>query len=129
MNRFFYKYIGLFSILCFMFCLFPIQEYQVCAKENTTVNVQNKIIKAGNYTLECGKYKGYETDYDYASQKPFDKEIIATLTKKEIIINGIAEKYKVKGNKLYIGKQEMYEVTGNNKMLMLAGGGVKFEHE
>ena len=129
MNKFFCRYICLLLILGFMFCSFPIPDYQVCAKDNAAVNVHNKKIKVGGYTLECGKYKGYEIDYDYSSQKPYEKEVIAQLKRNEITINGITTKFKVKGNKLYIGKQEMYEVTGNNKLLMLAGGGIKFEYE
>ncbi len=98
---------------------------QVFAEDNT----QKVCIKAGGYTLECGKYKGYEADYNHKTKKPFKKLVVAEIGKNKITINGITTKLKVKGNKLYIGKNEMYEIIGNNKLLMLAGGGITFEHE
>ena len=58
-----------------------------------------------------------------------EKEVFATLTKNKIIINGLPTKYKIKNNKLYVNNIAMYEIIGNNKLLMLAGGGIIFEHE
>ena len=100
---------------------------RVFAKDN--VQTQKVCIKADGYTLECGKYKGYETDYNHETKKPFKKLVTAEIGKNKITINGITTKLKVKGNKLYIKKTEMYELIGNNKLLMLAGGGIVFEHE
>ena len=123
MYRLFYRFFVLTFV--FIFTPFLLQGYQVCAKDNTKIN----IIKTDKYTLEYGNYKGFEIDYDYAKQKAYQKEVHAILSKNKITINGISEKFKVKGNKLYINKTEMYEVIGNNKLLMLAGGGIIFEHE
>ena len=107
--------------------LFPmiINSYAVFAKDN----MQKICIKVNGYVLECGIYKGYETDYNHKTQKPFKKLVAAEIGKNKITINGITTKLKVKGSKLYIGKNEMYEIIDNNKFLMLAGGGIIFEHE
>ena len=110
--------------LFFVFLTVPAAACPFFNKDNTA---KSCVIKAENYTLECGTYRGYETDYDYKAQKPFKKEVIADISKNKITINGISEKFKVKGNKLYIKKTVMYEITGNNRLLMLAGGGIIFE--
>ena len=109
--------------LFFVFLTVPVAACPFFDKTNTA----SCIIKSENYTLECGTYRGYETDYDYKAQKPFKKEVIADISKNKITINGISEKFKVKGNKLYVGKTVMYEITANDKLLMLAGGGIIFE--
>ncbi len=128
MKRFFnQKFIRV--ILGLIFCFIMLQGNQSFAATNNTANVKTGVIKAGNYTLAYGKYKGYETDYDHEAKKVIKKPIYAELKKNEIIIKGISTKFKVKENKLYVKKRVMYEVVGNNRLLMLAGGGVILRHE
>lgn len=86
-------------------------------------------LRVGGYALAYGNYIGYETDYDHDAQKTVQKEIRAILGRDEIVVNGIATKFTVRGNHLYVGEQAMYEAVGDNKLLLLAGGGVLFEHE
>lgn len=122
MRRFFY---GLCAISLALFLTLSSALFlsgQIFAKDNIC-------IKSDRYTLECGKYQGYETDYNHETKKPFKKLVTAEIGRNTISINGITTKLKVKGNKLYIKKTEMYELIGNNKLLMLAGGGIVFEHE
>ena len=92
-------------------------------------NKQHCQVKVENYTLACGIYKGYETVYNNDTQKTMKKEVIAILGKNTITINSITSKFKIKNNKLYVNGYEMYEVIGNNKFHLLAGGGIYFNHE
>lgn len=115
----------IFSVIFLIFCsILPIQSDRCEAK----IGISQQI-KTNDYTLEYGTYKGYETDYDHETQTMISKKIFAVLTKKEIIINGIPAKYKIKDNKMYVNNRLMYEIIGNNKLIMLAGGGIIFEHE
>ncbi len=91
-------------------------------KQYCQVNVQN-------YTLACGNYKGYEIVYDSDTQKTVKKEVIIFLGKNTITINNITSKFNIIDNKLFVNGYEMYEVIGNNKFLLLAGGGIYFSHE
>lgn len=120
------KKILFFAGLFLFLSMLPIQSYNCEAK---TVKTQKEVIKAGGYTLKCGRYKGYETYYDYENKKVKTKEVFATLTKNEIIINGISTQYSIMDNKLYVNNRVMYEIIGNNKLLMLAGGGIIFKYE
>ena len=51
-----------------------------------------------------------------------------TLTKTKITANGVSNSYVVKSDGyIYVNGTQLYEVTGNNKLTMLAGAGVDFE--
>lgn len=109
----------------FILCLETLPRSLACANSNTP----SKSIKVADYILACGKYRGYELEYEPVAQKPCQKEIVAILHNDEITIKGISTKFKVKGNKLYVGNRAMYEITGDNKFTMSVGGGIVFEHE
>ena len=78
---------------------------------------EENVLKVGNYTLQYGTYKGVEPTEEG------NKEVKLTLTKDGINY----EEYTVKDNKIYIENIPFYEVTGNNKLLLMAGSGIEYE--
>lgn len=86
-------------------------------------------IKVKDFTVDCGKYRGFETTYNNDLQKVEKKEITAFFTKNTVTVNGITSKFKIKNNKLFVNGYEMYEVIDDNKILLFADGGVYFSHE
>ena len=99
-----------------IFLLSIIVTYNLISNDNKSDN-SNKII-VGNYSLDIGTYKGEEVEYDSR------KEVFLELSRDKIN----SEDYIIKGNKFYVNNQEMYEVIADNKILLLAGGGIEYEY-
>ena len=78
---------------------------------------KEEVLKVGSYTLQYGTYKGMEPTEEGS------KEVKLTLTKDSINY----EEYTVKDNKIYIENIPFYEVTSNNKFLLMAGSGIEYE--
>ena len=86
-------------------------------------------LKVGSYTLEYGTYKGIEQEYDADKEKVVNKEMKVVLSTDKIVVGDISKKYEVKGSSIYVDGTEMYEVTANNKFILLAGSGVECVYE
>lgn len=91
---------------------------EVEKKEDTKKeDKKEEVLKVGSYTLQYGTYKGVEPTEEGK------KEVKLTLTKDGINY----EEYEVKDNNIYVENLPMYEVTGNNKLLLMAGSGIEYE--
>jgi hypothetical protein len=86
-------------------------------------------LKVGNYTLKYGKYKGQEVDYNPDSVQVHYKDVYLELTETMIIINDNKQTYKIEDNKIVSSSGIEYEVIANNKIRLLAGGGVEYEYQ
>ena len=113
-----------FSVLLFS-TLLSFIVFSSIGDSSSKSSSNDNVLKVGKYTLNYGKYVGYETDYDDSTKKVEKKEKSFILTKDKI--NG--EKYEVNGNKLRVNQFDLYEVVGNNKISLLAGEGVDYEYE
>ena len=93
-------------------------------------NITSKnILMVNSYILHYGTYIGTESEYDYETDKVTTKEKKLVLKKDKIINNDTTQNFIVKGNKLVVNGYEMYEVSGDNTLIMLAGEGVEFKYE
>ena len=95
-------------------------------KENNNNNQKLSIV---TYTLNYGTYKGYETEYNPDTKKAKKKEIKIELTKDNLKINNEMKNYTIENDTIYIDKNPIYKITGNNKFILLAGSGVEFKYE
>ena len=95
-------------------------------KEDT--KKEEDYLTVGKYKLKYGTYKGINKQYDETTGKTKDVEMTLELTKTKITTNGVSNSYVTKSDGyIYINNTQMYEVTGDNKMTLLAGAGVEFE--
>ena len=94
----------------------------------SNMNKESKI-SAGKYSLNYGTYKGTAEEYDPDTKKTNKNELKIEITKDKIKSDSGEKSYTVKGEKIYVDDIVMYEVTGNNKFIMLVGSGVEFIYE
>lgn len=99
--------------------------------ENTssTKKVTNTEIKVGNYTIKYGKYKGVEEEYDPDNDIMNKKNVFVEITETMIKTGDYSETYIISGNKLVTSNRIEYEVIENNKIVLLAGGGIEYEYQ
>ena len=85
-------------------------------KKQKEVEEYNSSIEVGSYRLRLGTYTGSMMNMDgtYSSVK-------VVLNKDNIVVDGIATSYNVRGKFIYVYDFEMFEVNGNNQMVYLAG--------
>ena len=86
-------------------------------------------IVVGNYKLKYGKYKGVSEEYDPDSDKMNQETLYIEITDTMLKSGDHNETYTIKGNKIVTSNNIEYEVTANNKLVLLAGGGVEFNYE
>lgn len=103
--------------------------YKSFKVENHVNNEADKSLKVGEYLLAYGTYRAIEKEYDQDLGKYIEKEVVLTLSKEKVTINGESNSYLVKDNSLYVNGVMMYKVEANNRFSMLAGGGVEFNYE
>ena len=83
--------------------------------------VKNAIVLT-DYIVSYGTYVGVEKEYNDKTGAVTDKEVKMEVTKDKI--NG--ESFTVKGNSIYVNGYEMYEVTKDNQLKLLAGSGIDY---
>lgn len=76
-----------------------------------------------DYTVSYGTYIGEEKEYNPETEKITSKVVKMEVTKDTI--NG--QKYTVKENSIYVNNYEMYEVTKNDELKLLAGYGIEYK--
>ena len=105
--------------------------YFISNKELKSKNNKEEItdITVGDYNLKLGKYKGIVEEYDYDNDKMNQNTVYLELTDTMIKTDGRSDTYTIKGNKLVTSSNLQYEVIANNKIVLLAGGGVEYSYE
>ena len=118
--------IGLFVILITMGLV-----YFITNKDNSSSKKKdNKTeIVVGKYKVKYGKYKGISEEYDPDTETLNKDEVLIEITDNKIITLDITQSYKIEGNKIVTAGGVEYEVVGNNKLILLAGGGVELNYE
>lgn len=125
--------IGLLAILLSFFIVYSLksktEQPDTPVKKTEKKKTQNTDgdLVVGDYSLKFGTYKGMEEEYDPDTEKVKKTEVILEINKDELIYNGEASSYEIKGNYIYAG-QIMYEVTDNNVLVLQAGAGIKFKY-
>ena len=107
---------------CLVFLVGGNKNDEQKGSKTKTEEKENNYIKTKDYKLAYGTYVGEETEYNPDSQKVTKKKVELELNKNTI--NN--QSYKVKENSIYVYETEMYEVTGNNKFILLAGEGIEY---
>lgn len=84
-------------------------------------DVDNAIILK-DYKVTYGTYIGIEKEYNDKTQAITNKTVKMEVTKDTIN----KEKYVVKDNSIYVNGYELYKVTKNDELKLLAGSGIDY---
>ena len=90
--------------------------------KETKKAVDNAIILK-DYKVTYGTYVGVEKEYNDKTQAITSKNVKMNVSKDSI--NG--EKYVVKDNSIYVNGYELYKVTNNDELKLLAGSGIEYK--
>ena len=126
------KQIGMLAIIGILVIALTvgITYFLLKPKSESKSSINNKSeIKVGNYTIKYGKYVGVSEEYNPDTDSVDKKEVYLTLTETMIKIDDNTQTYKVVENKIITSSSLEYEVIGNNRIMLLAGGGVEYKYE
>lgn len=87
----------------------------------------NKLV-IGNFSLKYGLYEGIEKEYDPDLGKVIEtKKELLLLNEDELKMGDTVYPFTIRGNKLYVYGTEYFEVTKNNNLTLVIGGGIDYE--
>ena len=124
------KEIGIIILIGFVIFLITIGIMYMALNNNSKVQNKDSMekITVGNYTINFGKYKGIEEEYNPGTESMNKKEVFLEISQ-TMIKNGNSETYEIKNNKLVISSGIEYQVLANNKIELLVGGGIIYEYQ
>ena len=117
--------VGLVIFLATFFGVYLLSSNDDGKPVEKKVNNSRDGIVLKDYKLQYGTYIGNEKEYNDKTGAVTNKAVKMTVTK-ETINN---EKYIVKGNSIYVNGYEMYVVTKDNQLKLLAGSGIDYKLE